>query len=345
MGTRRIRINLRIVEILASPRIYYHLNMTQSLPEISERLRIGVVVNRVTGVETVIEAAQQVEALGFGAAWLTNGGPEDCMPLLAAIAMRTGRLKLGTSVVQTYPRHPVVLASEANVIDQLAPGRLRLGIGPSHDVVMASLGIRREAPFAQLSEYLRVLRLLSAGGPVDFEGTHYRVRSSIRRQLGISIMIGALQPKTFELAGRHAEGAITWLCPSSYLGTFGIPALERGAEEAARARPPLIAHLAVCVHENADEVREAVRNGIPNIGFPSYQRMLVRAGLDEATKGVWTDELVDRVIAWGSPENVRSRILEMFHIGADEVLIRPIGAGRAGDEVIQRTIESVAGAF
>jgi alkanesulfonate monooxygenase SsuD/methylene tetrahydromethanopterin reductase-like flavin-dependent oxidoreductase (luciferase family) len=303
------------------------------------------VVNRGTGVDAVLRAAQEAEALGLGAAWLTNGGPEDCIPLLAAIALQTHRLKLGTSVVQTYPRHPVVLAAEANVIDQLAPGRLRLGVGPSHDIVMASLGIRREAPFAQLREYVSVVRSLARGGQVDFAGAHYQVHTGFGRPFNVPIMIGALQRKTFELAGRETDGAITWLCPADYLAAVGLPALERGAADAGRARPPLIAHVAACVHDNADEVREAVRRGIPNIGFPAYQRMLVAAGLDEAAGAFWTDDLVDRVIAWGSPDRVAGRIEEMFEIGADEVLIRPIGAGPAPDAVVTGTIEAIAGSF
>jgi F420-dependent oxidoreductase-like protein len=304
--------------------------------------RVGVVVNRVAGVDSVLSAASQVEALGYGTAWLTNGGPEDCVPLLAAIAMRTPRLRLGTAVMQTYPRHPVVLATEANVIDQLAPGRLRLGIGPSHDVVMAMLGIPRVAPFEHLREYLKVVRDLCSGQPVDFEGEHYRVRSRLNRRADVPVLVGALQPKTFELAGQAADGAVTWLCPAGYLASVGLPAMEQGARQSGRRRPPLVAHLAVCVHEDAGEVRAAVRNGIPNIRFPSYQRMLVRAGLDEAVEGVWTDKLVDEVIAWGSAPDVADRIRQLFDSGADEVLIRPIGAGAAPEEVIRRTVESVA---
>jgi F420-dependent oxidoreductase-like protein len=304
--------------------------------------RVGVIVNRVAGADAVLSAASQAEALGYGTAWLTNGGPEDCVPLLAAIAVRTTRLRLGTAVMQTYPRHPVVLAAEANVIDQLAPGRLRLGIGPSHDVVMAMLGIQRVAPLDHLREYLKVVRDLCAGQPVDFTGEHYRVRSSLNRRADVAVLVGALQTKTFELAGQAADGAVTWLCPAGYLSSVGLPAMERGASQAGRPRPPLVAHLAVCVHEDADAVRAAVRNGIPNIRFPSYQRMLVRAGLDEAVGGVWTDKLVDEVIAWGPAPAVADRIRQLFESGADEVLIRPIGAGPAPDEVVRQTVESVA---
>jgi probable F420-dependent oxidoreductase len=304
--------------------------------------RVGVVVNRVAGAVAAVNAAEQIEALGYGAAWLTNGGPEDCMPVLSAIAMRSTTLRLGTSVVQTYPRHPIVMAAEANVIDQLAPGRLRLGIGPSHDALMGMLGIRRDAPFDHLREYLKVVRDLFSGGHVEFRGEHYQVCASLGRVVEVPVMIGALQPRTFELAGREADGAITWLCPASYLAKSGYPALTRGADSAGRERPPLIAHLAVCVHDDGSEVRQAVRSGIPNIRYPSYQRMLVRAGFEEASRGIWTDSLVDEVIAWGQPERVSERIGEMFHAGADEVLIRPVGTGESGQKVIDQTIETLS---
>jgi F420-dependent oxidoreductase-like protein len=306
--------------------------------------RIGVVVNRVTSAEAVIRTAQQVEALGFGTAWLTNGGPEDCMPLLAALAL-TSRLRLGTSVVQTYPRHPFVLAAEANVVDQLAPGRLRLGVGPSHAAVMEAFGIPYEAPFGHLREYVTILRSLFNSGFVDFQGEHYRIRATLGRTFEMPVMVGALQPKTFRLAGAAADGAITWLCPAEYLASVAVPNLTAAAETAGRPRPPLIAHVAACVHDDGAEVREAVRDAIPNIRFPAYQRMLVNAGFEEAARGAWTDDLVDQVVAWGAAENVADRVDGLFDAGADEVLVRPMGAGAAPEEVIELTLQSIAAAF
>jgi F420-dependent oxidoreductase-like protein len=309
--------------------------------ESSLSARIGIVVNRVSGVDNVIRATQQIEALGFGAAWLTNGGPEDCMPLIASLALRTSTIRLGTSVVQTYPRHPYVLATEANVIDQLAPGRFRLGVGPSHAVIMRALGLKYDDPFGHLREYVTVLRTLSSTGSVAFEGSHYRVTASLGRSFALPVMIGALQPKTFELAGAVTDGAITWLCPPAYLRDVGVPLLERGATAAGRVRPPLIAHLAACVHSDGDEVRDEVRRSVPNIGFPSYQRMLVAAGYPEASEGRWTDHLVDAIVAWGDEDAVASRIHALFDAGADEVLVRPIGAGSSPNDVVDRTIGSI----
>jgi alkanesulfonate monooxygenase SsuD/methylene tetrahydromethanopterin reductase-like flavin-dependent oxidoreductase (luciferase family) len=307
--------------------------------------RIGIVLNRVGGVNAALSSAQTAEALGFGAAWLTNGGPEDPMPLLAALALKTDRIRLGTSVLQTYPRHPYVVATEANVIDQLSPGRLRLGLGPSHDLVMESLGIHRDSPLRHLSEYVTVVRSLVSTGSVQFSGVHYSVTARLDRAFDLPIMVGALQPAAFRLAGSAADGAITWLCPPGYLASVALPTMTRAAADSDRERPPLIAHLAACVHDVRDDVHDAVRQQIPNIAFPTYQRMLVASGFDDAAEGRWSESLIDHIIAWGTAEHVAFRIQELFDIGADEVLIRPIGAGARPTHVIERTMRSVAAAF
>src|SRR4051794_28400536 len=275
--------------------------------------RIGVRVNpalAVRSVEKSVARAQEIERLGFGTAWMTNGGPEDCIPLLGALATKTTTLGLGTAVMQTYPRHPYVLATEANVIDQLAPGRFRLGIGPTHAAVVESLGLAHDKPVGHLREYIEILRTLTSTGVVAFDGQHYRAHSKLNRSFELPILVGTLQAGMFELAGRLADGAITWLCPPSYVRHVGLPHLERGATDAGRTRPPLIAHVAATVCADGDAVRAEVRK-IPNIKFPSYQRMLVAAGYPEASRGQWTDSLVDGIVAWGREEIVISKIQEL----------------------------------
>lgn len=231
------------------------------------------------------------------------------------------------------------------MIDQIAPGRLRLGVGPSHPAVMATLGIRLEKPLANLREYITVLRSLLSTGRVAFDGDHYQVHAAIGRAVAVPVMAGTLQRGTFELAGAIADGAITWLCPAPYLRDIGIPSMAVGAENGSRPRPPVVAHVAVCVHDNADQVRSAVRASIPNIMFPSYQRMLVAAGYPDATAGVWTDELIDQIITWGPAKRVTERIHEFFAAGADEILLRPIGAGPRSDVTIEHTLETIAESF
>lgn len=304
-------------------------------------MKIGISINAKTIQET-IALAERAEQLGFHAAWMTTGGGGDPMPALAAVAMKTSRIQLGTSVIQSYPRHPAVLAQEAWVLDQLAPGRFRLGIGPSHKPMMELLGLPFVAPLAHLEEYLSVLREGFAKGKVDFRGKHVSATVNFPGTANFPLMIGALRRQAFELAGRISDGAITWLCPAPFVKAVGVPGVRRGAEAAGRAVPPLIAHAAVCVSDDAQALRAAVRATIMNIRLPFYQQMLNDAGLPEALEGKWSDRLIDEVILWGSADRVARRLEEMAATGAAELLLRPIALAADPAGSFDRTLQAIA---
>ena len=83
----------------------------------------------------------------------------DILTTLAAAATKTSTIRLGTSIVPTYPRHPLVMAQQALSIYDIAPGRLRLGIGPSHQSIIEGIyGLPQTTPLAHLREYVNVLR-------------------------------------------------------------------------------------------------------------------------------------------------------------------------------------------
>src|SRR4051812_48750034 len=76
---------------------------------------------------------EQAEAAGVEQIWMTqNPVSHDTLTVYAAAMGRTSRIRLGTSIVPTYPRHPLALAQQAATVAALGPGRLRLGVGPSH---------------------------------------------------------------------------------------------------------------------------------------------------------------------------------------------------------------------
>jgi alkanesulfonate monooxygenase SsuD/methylene tetrahydromethanopterin reductase-like flavin-dependent oxidoreductase (luciferase family) len=151
-------------------------------------------------------------------------------------------------------------------------------------------------------------------------------------------MASALRKGSFELCGAEADGAISWICPGTYLRDVALPAMEAGARQAGRPVPPLIAHAPVCVHENAAEVRGAVRDQLMNPSLPYYQRMLVAAGYPEATEGVWSDAMIDGGVIWGDEAQAAERIAELFAFGATEVLVSPITAGADTAASLDRTM-------
>ena len=225
---------------------------------------IGLAVGG-TKVDEVQQSIYKAEEFGIQAAWMTTGGARlDSMTVFAAAAGGTKTLKMGTSVVPIFPRHPLVMVQQAQVVAQLAPGRFRLGVGPSHRPTMRAMGIRMPSPLENLREYLRVLKGLLQDGEVDHEGTCYQVKDKLAERVDVPVMASALPPGSFELCGAEADGAISWVSPAAYLRDVGLPAMKAGAEQANRPVPPLIAHVPVCVHDDDAEVRAAfgvVRRG------------------------------------------------------------------------------------
>jgi len=296
------------------------------------------------GTITEIQAKiQRAEELGIHAAWMTTGGASlDSLTCFAASAAGTSSIKLGTSIVPTYPRHPLVAVQQAQVVAQLAPGRLRLGVGPSHRPLMESMGINFHAPLAHLREYLQILKALLQTGLVDFDGEHYSAHASIAGPLDVQVMGSALQKGSFELCGAEADGAISWVCPATYLRDVALPAMKKGADQAGRLVPPLIAHVPICVHDNLEEVRTAMRAQFGHPGLPFYQNMLVAAGYPEAREGKWSDAMIEGVAILGDEETAAQKIQELLAMGATEVLASPITAGSDPAASLERTTKLLA---
>jgi F420-dependent oxidoreductase-like protein len=300
--------------------------------------RIGVAV-RGDRANDILNMIARAEELGIQAAWMTTGGARlDSITIFAAAALRTQRIQLGTSIVPTFPRHPLVMVQQTQVVAQLAPGRFRLGVGPSHRPTMISMGMNFTSPIGHLREYVQILKAILQRGRVDFDGEFYHAHEQISEPLDVPVMASALQRGSFELCGAEADGAISWICPPTYLRDVALPAMQAGADKVGRPVPPLIAHAPVCVHDNPDEVRAAVREQIMNPRLPFYQRMLIAAGYPEAERGEWSDAMIDGAVFWGSEAQVTERIEEMMSIGATELLASPVMAGADRERSLERTL-------
>ena len=310
----------------------------------SEEHVIGVSVTAPSAREGVDQIVH-LEELGIRAAWLTSGGGGgEAMMLLAAAAALTDEIKLGTSIVQFWSRHPVTLAQQAQVIDSLAPGRFRLGVGTGHKAPMtSSFGVDFRAPIGHLREYLHILRALLHTGSVEYEGSWYSANASLSSPMCIPIMASALRPGAFETCGAIADAAISWVCPHFYLRDTAVPALRRGAETVGRPVPPLIAHAPVCVTEDIDAARDGVR---AQIGYfpstPFYASMFAEAGFTGTPETGWTNEMLDQVLISGDEDAVADRIQTIFDWGASELLATPIRAVNDPDVSEERTLNLLA---
>lgn len=295
-------------------------------------------------VERIVEA----ERRGFYGAWVPQIMGVDALTVLAVAATRTERILLGTSVVPTWPRHPVVMAQQALTVSALSGGRFRLGIGPSHvPLIEGMYGIRFEKPVRHMREYVSIVKSLARAGSVSHQGEQYRVTIGLElRDERLPVMMSVLSEQMSRTAGAVADGAITWLAPPSYLASTVVPLVRAGAEAAGREPPPVIAQMPVTLSSDADAVHRVVRRvlGIyPTLPF--YNTMMQKAGLPgaaEALSSGWTPELIDAVIPYGDEAALRARVEQYYEAGAAEVVLSPFPTGGNWSASLTATLDALA---
>jgi F420-dependent oxidoreductase-like protein len=274
-----------------------------------------------------LETIQEIDEIGVQTVWQTAGGTKgDPVTLYAAAAATTKRIRLGTSIIPTYPRHPSALASQALVLGSMSPGRLRLGLGPSHrPTIEGMLGISMGKPLAHLREYVTVLRALLWEGRVDFHGEYFNVTLGLQRGTEpprTEIPISALSENAFRLAGEIADGAISWVAPVPYLVSTALPAIAEGAAKANRPVPPLVAHVPVAVTSDRAEAVEATAREFADYGeLPFYARMFEAAGFPADAAGNAPREAIDSLSVSGTPDQIRARLEAILAEGIGEVLV------------------------
>ena len=289
-------------------------------------LRAGISVPPIDDSRHNLEVIRQLDAAGVDTVWQTAGGAwPDSLTLMSAAAAVTDRIRFGTSIVPTYTRHPTVLANQAKVIDSLAPGRLRLGVGPSHrPSIEDRLGIPMGKPLSHLREYVAVLRSLLRDGGAQFTGDYLRVdlpAPERHRPVEIEVLVSALSVNAFRLAGEIADGAISWVAPVRYLVDTALPALDRSAADAGRAAPPIIAHVPVAITTDRDSALEASTRMFGRYGaLPFYAKMFEAAGVPPESSHT-SAAAIDTLTVSGDADTIRTRLEAILAEGMGEVLV------------------------
>jgi F420-dependent oxidoreductase-like protein len=287
--------------------------------------------NAAAAVKTIVSA----EESGVRQVWMTQSPFwPDALTTFAAAATRTSTICLGTSILPTYTRHPLVLAQQALSFYDLAPDRLRLGIGPSHRFIVEGIyGLQQRTPLVHLHEYVKVLRAALWEGKVDHHGQFYNVVVTLPRTSQVPVLISTLGEKAFQLAGEVSDGALSWVCPVQYLLRTGIPTLRTSAAAKGRTSPPLVAHVPVAFSEDRDSVLTAGHQMLDfYVTIPCYANMFTIAGLSSTSdQKALSDDLVESLVVSGNEAKVAARLTELLEAGLDELMVSLVPTLGAGD--------------
>src|SRR5579884_1296506 len=291
------------------------------------------------GPAAVVDAIREAADAGLRRAWLPQVVGVEALTAIALAGREVPGIELGTAVVPTYPRHPLVLAGQALTTSAaLGPGRLHLGIGLSHQLVIEGMfGMAFEKPALHMREYLTALRPALEGQAVEVDGETLRARTlmgpvTVDGAAAVPILVAALGPALLRVAGELADGTLTWMAAPSVVGRRIAPSIAAAAEKAGRPRPRVGVGLPVAVTDDVPGVLERAATTFAVYGtLPSYRRLLDEAGVD-GPAGV--------VIA-GDEDEVAARIRALADVGATEILASPVG-GRAVRQQTLRLLGELA---
>jgi F420-dependent oxidoreductase-like protein len=290
--------------------------------------------NAEVAVKTIVAA----EDAGVRQIWMAQPPVwPDVLTTFAAAATNTSTVRFGTSIVPTYPRHPLVLAQQALALYDIAPSRVRLGIGSSHRFIIEDMyGLQQRTPLAHLREYVEILHAALWEGKVDHHGDFYNVAATLPRTPQIPVLISTLGEKAFQLAGQIADGALSWVCPVPYLFHTGIPALRTSAAAVGRSAPAMVAHVLVTLSEDRNSILSA---GHQLLDFyakvPFYANMFSNAGFQLKSDQTVPDALVDNLVISGNEDIVAARFTELLATGLDELMISLVPIKDAVNEMRQ----------
>jgi 5,10-methylenetetrahydromethanopterin reductase len=274
--------------------------------------KFGGTVNEGT-IDDVVAEARRAAADGFASYWVPQIFGHDALTVLAIVGREVPRIELGTSVVPTFPRHPMMLAQQALTVNAACDGRLTLGIGLSHRIVIEDMmGMSFDKPVRHLRDYLSILGPLSRGEAASYRGEAYTTSAAltVRGAPPFPIVVAALGPQLLKVAAELADGTLTWCTGPRTLAEHIVPTITAAADAAGRPTPRVVAALPVCVtddHEGATKRAAAVFQVYGSL--PSYRAMLDREGAAGP----------EDIAIIGSEADVVERVSALADIGVTEL--------------------------
>jgi F420-dependent oxidoreductase-like protein len=299
-------------------------------------MTLGVALTAPTGatnyVDSVVEQARRAAAVGVRSAWFGQRFDYDSPALAAIVGREVPDLRVGTSAIPIFGRHPLLISSQAQTAQAATHGRYHLGLALGVPAFVENgFGIRYERPVALLREFLVALRSLLDTGSADFHGERLTAVSPQPSALpgatpSVPLLVAAMGPQALRATGELADGVLPNLAGPRTLSEHIVPAITSAAERAGRPAPRIVAFVAGVVTSDVEAAREqALREMAFYEQVPSYHRVIALEGASRAAD----------LAVIGDEDTVAAGVRRYFDAGATEVVFTRTDLGSPQDQ--QRT--------
>jgi F420-dependent oxidoreductase-like protein len=283
-------------------------------------VKIGVLFDTEQSFDRMVDQVASLRDAGIESAWASQIFAYDALTALAAIGREVSDIEFGTAVVPSFPRHPVMLAAQALTVQAATSGRLTLGIGLSHQVVIENVfGMSFDRPARHMREYLSILMPLLEGEQASFTGETLKASTFGPLQIRAPappVLVAALGSTMLGIAGRMAAGTVTWMTGPATIESHIVPTIRTAASDAGRPEPRVAVGLPVCVTHDAATARAKASETFVIYGqLPSYRAMLDREGAEgPADVGII-----------GTEAEVKAQVRRLADVGATDFCGAPFG--------------------
>ena len=316
--------------------------------------RLAIYLQDAHSIPDAIGYVQYAEQRGFEAVWQADSRlVRDAVVPMAAFAASTETIRIGSGVVDCWTRNPARLASTFSTLDDLAPGRIILGIGAWWEPLATKVGVHRHRSLKAMRETVEACRALLADETVTYDGEFVHLDGveldyvyQERRPKDVPIYIGATGDRMLELTGEIADGVVLNYLVSPEYNRRAMDRLADGAARAGRSvddldRPQLV----VCsVAETRAEALDGARlmvtqylgqqphimkaSGVPESLLEEVGRVLTWPATHEqveAASKLVPDEIVQMICAAGTADEVREKVAQYMADGCTCPILYPLG--------------------
>jgi F420-dependent oxidoreductase-like protein len=279
-------------------------------------------------VDTLVSLSREAAEAGLSTVWISQQFDHDALSVAAVVGHTVPGIGIGTSVVPVYPRHPIVVSSQAQTAQAASHGRFTLGLGlGAPQFVEPVFGVSTARSIRHLREYLTVLGSLLATGSADFAGETLRASTPMPAAVAgaqpqVPVLVAAMGPQALRVAGELADGTMPNMAGPRTLSGFIVPTISQAARAAGRQAPRIAAAWPGIVTADVASARAAAAARAEFYrNIPSYRAVLDREGVDHPAD----------LAVIGDEETLAAAIDRYFDAGATEIVVTSTGLAGAAD--------------